>query len=102
VVSEGDVEMPINWDEFENDLDSIIEETGAATDERLASKISSITRMTYEEVQELFPDPGDVKKLAELMKIVQSAETRNTKINNIVSNAEKFGGIILTLLARFA
>jgi hypothetical protein len=58
--------------------------------------------MTDEEVQELFPDPADVKKLAKLMKIVQSAEARNTKINNIVSNAEEFGGIILTLLAKFA
>jgi len=94
--------MPINWDEFDNEIDSIIESSAKATDEKLASRISSITRMTDEEVQELFPDPADVKKLTELMKIVKSADERNTKINNIVSNTEKFGGIVLTLLEKFA
>ena len=94
--------MSINWDEFDEEIDSIIESSAEATDEKLASKISSITRMTDDEVQELFPDPADVKKLADLMKIIKSAEERNTKLNNIVSNAEKFGGIVLTLLEKFA
>ena len=94
--------MPIDWDEFDSEIDEIIKTSSASTDERLASKISSITRMTDEEVQELFPEPADAKKLTELMKIVQSADDRNSKINNIVSNAEEFGGIILTLLAKFA
>jgi len=94
--------MPIDWEEFDSELDSIIESAAEKTDQKLASKISSITHMTDDEVKELFPEPVDVKKLAELMKVVKSAEDRNTKINNIVSNAEKFGGIILTLLAKFA
>jgi hypothetical protein len=94
--------MPVNWEEFDSEIDSIIEESASATDERLASRISSITRMTDEEVQELFPNPADVKKLTELMKIVKSSEDRNSKINNIVSNAEDFGGIVLSLLQKFA
>ncbi len=94
--------MPVNWDEFDKDIDSIIKTSSSATDDRLASRISSITRMTDEEVKELFPKPADAKKLAELMKIVQSAEDRNNKINKIVSNAEDFGGVVLTLLAKFA
>lgn len=93
--------MPINWEEFDSELDSIIESSATVTDEKLASRISSLTRMTDDEVQELFPDPADVRKLAELMKVVKSAEERNTKINNIVSNAEKFGGVVLTLLDKF-
>ena len=94
--------MPINWDEFDSEIDSIIEDSAGATDDRLASRISSITRMTDEEVQELFPDPTDVKKLTELMKIVRSSEDRNNKINQIVSNAKEFGGIVLSLLQKFA
>jgi len=90
--------MPVNWDEFDNEIDSIIENSAAATDERLASRISSLTRMTDDEVRELFPDPADVKKLVELMKIVKSTEERNTKINKIVANVENYGGIVLTLL----
>jgi len=94
--------MPVNWDDFDKEIDSIIETSSDATDDRLASKISSITRMTDEEVKELFPKPADAKKLAELMKIVQSAEKRNNKITKIVSNAEKFGGVVLTLLGKLA
>jgi hypothetical protein len=94
--------MPVNWDEFDSEIDSIIEESAGATDARLASRISSITRMTDDEVEELFPDPADVKMLKDLMMIVKSSEDRNNKINRIVSNAEEFGGIVLTLLQKFA
>jgi len=93
--------MPIDWEKFDRELPSIIEDSAEKTDQRLASRISSITRMTDDEVQELFPEPADVKKLSNLMKIVKSAEARNTKINNIVSNAEEFAGVILTLLTKF-
>ena len=94
--------MPIDWDEFDDEIDAIIETSADNTDERLASRISSITRMTDDEIQELFPEPADAKKLTELMRIVKSAETRNNKINNIVANAENFGGVVLTLLGKFA
>lgn len=93
--------MPINWDEFDSNLDDDIQQSADETDQKLASRISSITKMTDTEVQELFPKPADVKKLAELMKVVKSSEDRNTKINNIVANAEKFGGVVLTLLNKF-
>lgn len=94
--------MPVNWDEFDNEIDDAINESANATDDKLASKISSITRMTDEEVKTLFPNPSDAKRLTELMKIVQSAEDRNTKINKIVNNAEEFGGVVLSLLGKFA
>ena len=93
--------MPINWDEFDNDIDGIIAQNAVQTDQKLASKISSITRMTDEEVNELFPDPADVKKLTQLMKIVKSSENRNNKVNKIVENSEQFGGVVLTLLNKF-
>jgi hypothetical protein len=92
--------MAINWNEI--DVDAIIEQEASATDDALASKVSSLTRMTDEEVKELFPEASDVKKLAELMQIVKSSEDRNNKINKIVSNAEEFGGIVLTLLGKLA
>ena len=94
--------MPINWEEFDNDLDTLITESADETDQKLASKISSITRMTDDEVAELFPSPADVKKLSKLMQIVKSSEESNTKINKIIANAEEFGGIMLTLLSKFA
>lgn len=94
--------MPVNWDDLMSSIDNEINNAADKTDEKLASKISSITRLTDEEIQKLFPEPADVKKLAELMKIVNGAQKRNTKINQIVKNSEKFAGIVLTLLNKFA
>lgn len=94
--------MAIDWDKFDAEVDDIIEQAANATDEKLASKISSITRLTDEEIMELFPEPADVKKLKELMKVVKSAEDRNTKVNNIVANVEDFAGIIITILGKLA
>jgi hypothetical protein len=93
--------MAIDWDRFQGELDGLIDEAGEKTDRKLAGKISTITRMTDDEVKKLFPDPADVKKLAELMEIVKRAGDRNDKVNKIVGNAEEFGGIILTLLGKF-
>ena len=94
--------MPINWDKFQASLDENIERAGDKTDRELASQVSGITRLTDDEIKKLFPDPADVKTLAELMQVVKQAGARNDKVNEIVANAEKFSGIILTLLAKFA
>lgn len=94
--------MPINWERFQSDVDGLVEEAGDRTDAKLASQISSITRLTDEEIKKLFPDPADVKKLAELMEIVKKAGDRNDKVNRIVANIENFGGIVLTLLGKLA
>lgn len=93
--------MAVDWDKFQGELDQLVDEAGDRTDKKLAGKISAVTRMTDAEVRRLFPDPADVKKLAELMEIVKRAGDRNEKINRIVGQAEEFGGIILTLLSRF-
>jgi hypothetical protein len=94
--------MALDWDKFQGELDQIIDEAGDKTDKKLAGKISTITRMTDEEVKKLFPDPADIKKLAELMEIVKRSGDKNEKIKKLVTNAEEFGGIILTLLGKFA
>lgn len=94
--------MAIDWDKIDAEVDGIIEQAANATDEKLASKISSVTRLTDEEIMELFPEPADVKKLKELMKVVKSAEDRNTKVNNIIANVEDFAGIIITILGKLA
>ena len=93
--------MP-NWDELEKDLDSILDEAADKTDQKLAGQISSLTRMTDEEVQKWFPKKADDKKLAKLMKIVKSSENIKNKINRIVENSEELAGIVLTLLEKFA
>lgn len=94
--------MAIDWEKFQDELDELVNVAGDKTDKRLAGKISSITRLTDDEVKKMFPDPADVKKLGELMEIVKRAGDRNDKINKIVESAEDFAGIVLTLLGKFA
>jgi len=94
--------MAIDWDKFDKDADDAIETAGKRTDSKLASVISSVSRLTDDEIKKLFPNPAEVKKLAELMKVVKSAGDQNEKINNIIKNSEEFAGIIVTLLGKFA
>ncbi len=94
--------MAIDWDKFQNEVGGMVDNAGRRTDDRLASQISSITRLTDDEIKQLFPDPADVKKLAELMQIVKAAGSRNDKLNRLVANIENYGGVLLTLLGKVA
>jgi len=94
--------MPIDWNSFNDDIDTAVAQSGTRTDDQLASKISSVTRLTDDEIKQMFPDPADVKKLAELMQIVKSATDKNAKVNQLVANSETFASIIIPLLEKFA
>lgn len=92
--------MP-DWEKLEKVLDEATKDATKKTDVKLATKIASVTRLTNEEIMDMFPEPSDAQKLVELMKIVKSAEDRNIKIDKIVENSEKLGGVVLTLLSKF-
>lgn len=94
--------MTIDWDKFQEDVDAAIEQAGNRTDEELAGKLSGVTRLSDDEIQRMFPDPADCKKLSELMQIVRSSTKQNEKINRIVENAEHFGSVIFALLQKLA
>jgi len=38
--------MAIDWDNFNTDIDAAVTQAGNRTDDQLASKISSVTRLT--------------------------------------------------------
>jgi hypothetical protein len=90
--------MAGEWDDF----DAAIERAGRRTDDDLASRVSSLTRLTDDEVKELFPKPADVERLAALMAIVKGAESRNRRAARIVANVEDLAGTIVTLLEKVA
>jgi hypothetical protein len=94
--------MPNDQDALNKDIDQILDDAVARTNKKLALQISSVTRMTQDEVQKLFPAAADAEKLLKLMQTVKSAEDMNTKVTNIMSNIESFAGIIVTLLGKFA
>jgi hypothetical protein len=94
--------MPIDWAQFQRDVDAAVAGAAARTDDRLAGRISQVTRLTDDEVKAMFPDPVDAQKVARLMEIVKRAGDRNAKINELVQNIETFAGVTLKLLEKLA
>ncbi|MEN9372485.1 MAG: hypothetical protein RIR79_37 [Pseudomonadota bacterium] len=90
--------MGVDWDKFQEDIDTLVVSAGHKTDAALASQISSLTRLTDEDVQKLFPEPADVQKLAQLMEIVKGAGEKNEKINKFVAGSDQYASVVLTLL----
>lgn len=94
--------MAIDWEAFDKDVEDAATKAGARTDDKLAARISSVSRLTDEEIKTMFPVPADAKKLAELMKVVRSAGDRNEKINHIVKNIEDLSEVIFAVLKKVA
>ncbi len=89
--------MPNN-EEF--DFDRLLDEVEAETDAKLASRISSLTRMKDEEIKQLFPKKADKKKLIELMSIVKNSTSMNEKRNKLIGNINKFADTVITVLKK--
>lgn len=77
------------------------EQAAEETDTQLSEKIARLTSLKQSDIEETFPEKSDQKKLAELLRLVHSSKTRQDKVNAIVNNAEKFAGIIVSLLKHF-
>ena len=88
------------WDDLESRIGGLVDQVAEDTDEELATEMSSITKLTNEEVKELFPKPSDAQKLFELVRLVKEDTEKNEKINQLVANSEKFADIVITLVSR--
>lgn len=88
----------IDWSAIEDE----IKEAGEETDAALASRISSLTRLTDAEVEELFPEAADKEELARLMQIVNSAAADNDKRAQLIGDVSQVAGAVLKLVAKFA
>ena len=93
--------MP-EFDDLDAALDAAIKRAAKRTDDKLADQASSVTRLTNEDIKQLFPKPADVQKLRNLMKIVKGAESRNKRVNKLVKDIDSLAGTVITLLERFA
>jgi hypothetical protein len=94
--------MPVDWKTLEKEIDAALDRAEKRTDEKLCSLVSSLTRLTDEEVKKLFPIPADVEKLKRLMEIVKSSEDRNIKVINLTKNIEDLAETAIKLLEVFA
>lgn len=85
--------MADTWDEIRRKAKKQTEDT-------FASRISSLTRLTDEEIKDIAPEPPDREKLAQLLSIV----TDDTKDNNqkaaAVKNIDGLIEIVVPLLTK--
>lgn len=94
--------MSFDWDKFRESARKAAEQAGKETDEALASRISCVSRLTYEEITELFPQKADAAKLAELLAVVKSSTAHNQKVANLQANIVDYADVIVRLVARIA
>ncbi|MBI5749604.1 MAG: hypothetical protein HZA00_10815 [Nitrospinae bacterium] len=80
--------------------EEILREAGQETDDEFASKISSLTRLTDDEIKAITPNPGDKEKLAELMKIVSDATRNNIQKADAIRNTKGLAEIAVALLGK--
>ncbi|MFW5652859.1 MAG: hypothetical protein ACOC0P_02335 [Planctomycetota bacterium] len=93
--------MPIDWNDLENDVDDAIGRAVAETNDELAARVSSLTRLTDAEVQAMFPTPADVKRLHKLMTIVDQATKDNNQVVQLEQNIHELAGTVVKLLDKF-
>jgi hypothetical protein len=80
------------------DFQAILDEAEKVTDEKMASRISSLTRLTDSELSELCPTKLEKERLAELMMIVREATEENVKRDKIIENINVFASTIVRIL----
>ncbi len=90
----------IDWDRFERTIRGEVDAAARQTNEELAERISSLVRLTDEEVQRLFPTKADKAELARLLRIVRGAESRNRKAKILADEIEDLGLAVIKLLER--
>ena len=92
--------MSIDWDAFEKNVKIDARDAANKTNDKLSSRISSVTKLTNEEIKELFPISADAEQLALLIKAVKTADNKNKKISEIMTNSEQVAGILVRLIDR--
>ncbi len=86
--------MPSRKERFK----SISSEARRATNAALAGEISSLTRLSEQDIQRLLPLKADKERFADLMAIVVDATDDNTKIAALKKNLDQVGGVLVRIL----
>lgn len=82
-------------------FDEIAEKSAKKTDAQLATEISSLTRLTDDEINKLFPQQVDKEKLLKLLEIVKESTDENEQIRKLMGNISDLAGTAVKLLKLF-
>ena len=98
----GGVPDAIDRQAWRREIDARVEAAAGRTDRALAGELARVTRLSEDEIAELFPEAADAERLGELMSVVRSSAARHERVNALVRDAERFGDVTLSLLERLA
>ena len=70
------------------------------TDDTFASKVSSLTRLTDDEIKEITPNALDKERLATLLEIVADATKSNSEKAEAIRNINGLAEIAVPLLRK--
>jgi hypothetical protein len=73
-------------------------EARAETNASLASEISSLTRLSEEDIRRLLPRKADKERFGTLMAIVADATDDNAKVAALKENLDEVGGVLVRIL----
>jgi hypothetical protein len=79
-------------------FEGILKNSAEKTDKEFVSDISSLTSLSDDEINSLFPQRSDQEKLLKLLAIVQGATDENEMINKLKMNLDELAGTALKLI----
>lgn len=82
--------------------DEIRKKAKEQTDNKFASKVSSLTKLTDVQVRELAPSPIEKERLADLLSVVYDATKTNNEKAQAIRSIEGFAEVIIPLLLKLA
>jgi hypothetical protein len=82
-------------------FEDILKKSAEKTDNEFVSDISSLTSLTDDEINLLFPQRADQEILLKLLTIVQGATDENNKIVALKTNIEELAGTAVRLIKYF-
>lgn len=85
--------MGSNWEE-------IRKKAKKQTDKTFASKVSSLTRLTDDEIKEITPNAIDKERLATLLEVVTDATKSNNEKAEAIRNINGLAEIVVPLLLK--
>lgn len=87
--------MPKTWEE-------ILKDAQTQTDSQLASDISSLSRLSDDEINEIAPQAIDKAKLTALMQTIADATKSNKEKAEAIKNIQGFAEMAVAVLKKVA
>jgi hypothetical protein len=71
------------------------------TNQQLAEELAKVTPMTADEINKLLPRKADKQRMADLIAIVGSAASENSRAAKLAENMGQLGGVVVKLLGAY-